>query len=1001
MTRYLFTYILAFLSVFKCYSQSSNYNINRYNGLASNHVYCTYIDITGYLWIGTDNGVYRYNGYTLKKYDYSDGLATTDVWSFYEDNKNRLWLQGISNSFGYIYNGNYKEIKKGAIPDISEIYPRRLYNYNNELVFAQQNYTTYTVIMRVKDDSLFHQKIYHYLPEIYNPYTTFIDTFYVEIYFDKIVKVPARQALKTINSKLSNPQVYNIDTPISVTEKIAFPISGIFAEKYFFCCKNRDSNLYFYNVLNNKNKIIPLGRNEHIIHAYPTRNNFYVITNKCIYAIDNSLKVTLKHIYPQFQNQIKSPENITYYSEKSFWGEHIIATKDDGLFINQNLENSFSNYPSFIDSFTFCGNDNNGGGYWWNNAKGLLLNIEDGIEKRRYHLPDIKGITKVVQVTPTKIFLNSAEQSRGFWLNSQTGAVSHFAQKLSVFPYDGKLHFYFRDFIFVDSTFLYHYSGHNGLLSVKLKDGHAQVDSVHYDRFNNILLNKKNRLIIGYTDDKIITYKTTSDYTQIINAHELNNLDLKGIEKIEMDDFGNMYIKSYDKLILYNYLTQDTIPLLKNFILNEAKIDLIDSVLHVAGTFGTLEIVPTAPGKTRVQKLYPNTKKMLYNFIKEVQFSKNTTLLVTDKGNYLIDKRKTLSSMNSTDSFHIIISADSIYKRVLSNDTLVLSQKVVLLDIDVIKPTGTGTLNIEYSINGGEYVNTGNQLIIPKSSVGKYQQISLVINDNTWKSEPFLFKIYVQPYWWQTTTAKNWFIAGSIILLLIIGYIIFFLSRFLVNKSNDRRNQRRELELKSIYSQINPHFIFNTLSTALYFVRKNKNKEALEHISQFSQLLRAYIKSSRNKYISIEEELENLHNYLSLQLTRFDDKFDYSFDIAADINPKTTRIPSLLLQPLVENALNHGIFHLSHKGQLKISFRIDGNYLICMVDDNGIGRKKSNEIRSEIIRKADSYGSILIEELVNTFNKYEQAKITLEYIDKEKPDSGTTVIIKIKHYQNV
>ena len=207
-----------------------------------------------------------------------------------------------------------------------------------------------------------------------------------------------------------------------------------------------------------------------------------------------------------------------------------------------------------------------------------------------------------------------------------------------------------------------------------------------------------------------------------------------------------------------------------------------------------------------------------------------------------------------------------------------------------------------------------------------------------------------------------------------------------------------ELELRSVYSQLNPHFVFNSLNLALFYIKKKQQNEAHESILKFSNLLRGYLNSSRNRYISLAEEIKNLKNYIELQQARFNDKFTYTLTTQNIESPEEIFIPSLLLQPIVENAINHGLLPRRNKGELNISFIKDAKKpeLCFIVDDNGIGREKSKQIQNETGSDRKSFGNNLIEELIKLLNKYDKLGVEIAYFDKEHPLQGTTVVIKIK-----
>ncbi|HVW98988.1 MAG TPA: hypothetical protein VHA52_00890, partial [Candidatus Babeliaceae bacterium] len=145
------------------------------------------------------------------------------------------------------------------------------------------------------------------------------------------------------------------------------------------------------------------------------------------------------------------------------------------------------------------------------------------------------------------------------------------------------------------------------------------------------------------------------------------------------------------------------------------------------------------------------------------------------------------------------------------------------------------------------------------------------------------------------------------------------------------------------------------------------------------------------------EEIANLRNYIELQQTRFKNRFTYEIIMDEDNDIGRVMIPSLLVQPLVENAINHGLFHKKEKGYLRIEFRkAPTGEIICTIEDNGIGRQQSKVINDGNPVKPRSYGSELTKELIDIFKLYEKMNIEMRYIDKQLPETGTIVELKIK-----
>ena len=180
--------------------------------------------------------------------------------------------------------------------------------------------------------------------------------------------------------------------------------------------------------------------------------------------------------------------------------------------------------------------------------------------------------------------------------------------------------------------------------------------------------------------------------------------------------------------------------------------------------------------------------------------------------------------------------------------------------------------------------------------------------------------------------------------------------------------------------------------------------DAYDHVNKFSRLLRAYLKSSQDRFVILEEEITMLRNYIELQQTRFEEKFDYSIEVDNKLPINNIRIPSLLLQPLVENAINHGLFHKERgeKGELILKFQqgTSSTELICIIEDNGVGRAAAKKINEETTSK-ESYGTKLTHQLLEIFKEYEALDISLEYTDKQAPQTGTIVTLTLKNIKYI
>lgn len=280
---------------------------------------------------------------------------------------------------------------------------------------------------------------------------------------------------------------------------------------------------------------------------------------------------------------------------------------------------------------------------------------------------------------------------------------------------------------------------------------------------------------------------------------------------------------------------------------------------------------------------------------------------------------------------------------------------------------------------------------------GKYKFIVEGSADGIqWSIKNAVLYININPAIWQRPI---FWITCIIMVLIAAGIIIYKRINAVVNKEREKNRiekQIAELELKALQAQMNPHFIFNTINAIQHFIIEKDEITANDYLSKFARLMRLFLESSKNKYISLHAEIELLQLYISLEKLRFYDKFDYTIDFEDIWDTKNIMIPSMLIQPFAENAINHGLVPKDSDGHLDIKFRlINAETLCCIIDDDGIGRKKAAELGASKNKRHISRGMQLIEERIKTYNFITDGNILINITDKQPPYVGTLIEIII------
>jgi LytS/YehU family sensor histidine kinase len=229
--------------------------------------------------------------------------------------------------------------------------------------------------------------------------------------------------------------------------------------------------------------------------------------------------------------------------------------------------------------------------------------------------------------------------------------------------------------------------------------------------------------------------------------------------------------------------------------------------------------------------------------------------------------------------------------------------------------------------------------------------------------------------------------------ILLVSLVVF------LRGNREKKKANKLLLLKSLRTQMNPHFIFNSLNSVNSFISQNDERSANKYLSEFSRLMRMVLENSKYDFVSLASEVKTLELYIGLEHLRFEDKFDFEFEIdVASVDE--IHVPPMLIQPYIENAVWHGLRYGDEKGTLKVSCTESKDSLHWAIQDNGIGRARSKEIKTKHQSEGESTGMKNTEERLRIIKELYDQDITLLVSDLKEDGTGTKVELVIpKKYE--
>jgi tetratricopeptide (TPR) repeat protein len=240
---------------------------------------------------------------------------------------------------------------------------------------------------------------------------------------------------------------------------------------------------------------------------------------------------------------------------------------------------------------------------------------------------------------------------------------------------------------------------------------------------------------------------------------------------------------------------------------------------------------------------------------------------------------------------------------------------------------------------------------------------------------------------------------GLFILSLAIGILLFSRSKINAKRRMSEMNRKiSEITQANLRQQMNPHFIFNTLNSIQYYMYQHDKLSTNVYLTKFSSLMRKILENSQHTSIPLRDELEALNLYLELEMIRFKDKFDYQINVDDEIDTLLYKVPTMLIQPYVENSISHGLMPCEGKGLVKINLKLEKEYVSCTIEDNGIGRHAANNKKERKGNNHSSLGTQIVSSRLDLVNALYGTNLKTFYTDLKSntgEPEGTRVEIQI------
>lgn len=516
---------------------------------------------------------------------------------------------------------------------------------------------------------------------------------------------------------------------------------------------------------------------------------------------------------------------------------------------------------------------------------------------------------------------------------------------------------------FVDSKGFFHINEKSKFYSILRKNSLNELDLVQKNEFNIIIFDKfedvKNEKLYLFTTDFIYVTDLKDYSVKKINSRFRGTQILSAT----VDDNGHFWFLTNEGLAFYKSET-DEVRYFNQFdglelgrVGRKNCFKSFDNTIFVAGTNGLYYFNPA-----------------------DIQFS-------------TIEAKLNIASIKIND-------VEKKYLWHQNNVTFNHDENYFSFDLRAIEYDNPSKAKLAYYLEGWDKgwdtCSTPTTLLrYNKLPYGSYTlHVATANADNYWSKNHYKIEFYIKPPFYLTW----WFITLSAILFFTAVYLYYQRQIGRIRIEEQLKSKITEVELQALRAQINPHFMNNCLNAISGFILKQDFQNSYFYLTKFARLMRLILEHSKSEFIKLSEEIEALRYYIEMESLRFSAKFTYEIVVENDIDVKKIKIAPMLIQPFVENAIWHGLLP-QNKGHLSIQFSFSDNAIICIIEDNGIGRKKASEHREQRTKQHTSYGISIIKDRINILKeKNKNSKGDIEIIDLYDDNNvakGTKIILTI------